>query len=222
MNFLRQQRIPVTVVAILVATVLSGVLHGHLSRRWGTHTDVVAFGERLDDVPARIGPWQMDSSGDLDAEVQEILRCDGSLKRSYINVETGASVTVALLLGPAGPIAVHTPEICYSSRDYEIVGSKEVATLNAASDVPNKFWVSKFRGRSLAEENLRVYYGWSTGEGWIAAESARFEFSGEPWLYKIQVAGAVPDSQPPESDPCRDFLEVFVPEIQNVLASTRE
>ncbi|MEX2187366.1 MAG: exosortase-associated EpsI family protein [Pirellulales bacterium] len=221
MKFLQDQRIPLTIVAILVATVLAGALHGRYSQRWGAPADIVAIAERLGDVPTQIGPWRMESSAELEDEVQEILRCQGSLKRQYINLQTGASVTVALLLGPAGPIAVHTPEICFSSRDYDIVGEKSVEKLTTSADVPSEFWASNFRGKSLAAERIRVYYGWSTGDGWIASDSARFEFSGQPWLYKIQVAGPVSDADPSDSDSCRQFLEVFVPAIQSMLASTK-
>jgi hypothetical protein len=221
MTFLQQQRIPLTVVAILVATVLAGVLHGRYSQRWGAPADVAGFAARLDDVPTQIGPWRMESAEDLEDEVQEILRCQGSLKRRYVNLQTGASVTVALLLGPAGPIAVHTPEICFKAHDFDIVGQKSAEKLTTSADVPSEFWASTFRGKSLAEEKLRVYYGWSTGDGWIASDSARFEFSGEPWLYKIQVAGAVASDEPSDADPCRQFLEDFVPAIQSMLASTK-
>lgn len=221
MSLLTQRRIPLTVVGILLATVLAGVLHGRLSRRWGAPADIAATAAKLDQVPERIGPWQLESSDDLEDEVQKILRCEGSLKRRYVNVDTGESVVVALLLGPSGPIAVHTPEICYSSRDYVIDSEKQVLTLKTPDDRGDEFWAITFRGRTAAEEHLRVYYGWSTGDAWSAPESSRFEFSGEPWLYKIQVAGSIPGADASAADPCRDFLEAFVPAIRNTLVSTK-
>lgn len=204
----------------MAVTLFAGAMHGHLSQRWGAPADVAQYAQQLGEVPARIGNWQLESADELEGEVQDILRCAGSLKRRYVNVETGDAVTVALLLGPAGPIAVHTPEICYSSRDYNIVGDKSAVKLSTG-DVPAELWASTFRSKTFASDYLRVYYGWSTGDGWIASDAARFEFSGQPWLYKIQVAGAASSKEPSESDACRQFLEVFVPAIQEKLASTK-
>lgn len=220
MSFLAQRRIPLTVVGILLATLLAGIVHGRLSRRWGAPADVAAIAAKLDAVPERIGPWQMESAGELEDEVRNILRCEGSMKRRYVNVDTGASVVVAVLLGPSGPIAVHTPEICYSSREYVIDSEKQVVPLKTPDDQGDQFWAITFRGRTAAEEHLRVYYGWSTGEAWSAPESSRFAFSGQPWLYKIQVAGSIPGVGASAADPCRDFLEAFVPAIRSTLVST--
>jgi hypothetical protein len=221
MSFLNKRRTSLTLVAILVATVLVGVLQGRLSRRWGTPADVASFGEKLDSIPTRIGSWQLESSDELEEEVQKILNCEGSLKRRYVNVDTGAAVNVALLLGPSGPIAVHTPEICYSSRDFTIDGEKKVVPLKASGEKPDEFWAIKFRGKNVAADHLQVYYGWSTGEEWSAPESSRFAFSGQPWLYKIQVAASTTGAGESDTDPCRDFLEAFVPAIRSTLVSTK-
>ena len=112
--------------------------------------------------------------------------------RQYENRKTGEIVTVAVLLGPAGPISVHTPDVCYSSQDYTVLGAPEQTRFGGGEGSQDELWSTSLRSTSLTAGNLRVYYGWSTGGPWSAPGDARFAFAGQPYLYKIQVAGPLP------------------------------
>jgi hypothetical protein len=218
MSFLEKRRLPITIAAVLLATIAGGVLHGRLSQRWGAPPDLVALAAKFDKLPADIGPWRLESSGDLEPEVQKVLQCAGHVKRTYIHANTGEVVTVAVMLGPHGPIAVHTPEICYSSRDFAIAKPRERIELPATGSAKNELWSMNFNSREVTGGQLSVWYAWTTGNGWVASESPRFEFSGEPWLYKIQVASQVNSSPSVAAkDPCREFLEAFLPVLQACL-----
>ena len=81
----------------------------------------------------------MTSARDLDAESRSQLECVGEMVRVYTNAKTGDSVTLQLILGPAGPTAVHTPEICMAQRDFTPLGDRRAVavgqtTIGSGSD----------------------------------------------------------------------------------------
>ena len=77
------------------------------------------------------------------------------------------------------------------------------------------------RSNSVEGDLRRVCYGWSAGEGWHAPDHPRIELAGYPYLYKLDVtAEAAATAQAGEGiDPCREFLDVFLPALQPYLAS---
>jgi hypothetical protein len=122
------------------------------------------------------------------------------------------------MLGPPGPISVHTPEVCFSSRNFRINEARELVELATTPDRTDAFWSLTFDARDAGQERLRVYYAWTTGRPWQASGSPRFQFSGQPCLYKIQLSCPAPVSGGSEtSDSCRRFLEAFVPVLDHVL-----
>ena len=117
-------RSPLALALVIGLLLISTLVHGWLSGRWYVAKDLYQAGEKLEELPKQIGAWQQIESNGLDDSVAEMLQCYGSIVREYRHGDTGEQVTVALLLGPRGPIAVHTPDICYSS-----VGTKQVLSL---------------------------------------------------------------------------------------------
>ncbi|MBN2021546.1 MAG: exosortase-associated EpsI family protein [Pirellulales bacterium] len=214
------KRIPLIVLGAAVAaalTLASGLVQGTLSQRWGPPADVARISARLAELPREFGPWKVASQGEMDPNTLEILQCSGHVVREYVDQETGESVNMALILGPSGPVSVHTPEICYSSRDFSLSGERAVARVGEDGDA---FWGLTFRANNpvASAQWLRVAYGWSLGGPWSAAESPRVSFAGKPYLYKIQVASQLPVGADVEkSDPCRRFLEDFVPVARDYL-----
>ena len=143
---------------------------------------------------------------------REVLQCSGYVSRSYAHRLTGDLVNMVLLVGPAGPTAVHTPDVCYSSQDYTQTGPREVVQVKAASSgQTGSFWMLKLRPNSLEAKPLTSYYAWSDGQRWEATENPRLTFGGKPMLYKLQLAASTPptsDSSKP--DPGRLFLQSFL------------
>src|SRR5579863_4164034 len=109
--------------SVIALTILSGVVSGVLSNRWGAPARAQLSAAKLADLPDEFGDWQLQSELPIDKDVLEILQCVGNVHKIYRNRETGQLVNVVLLLGPPGPISAHTPEICYSTRDYEQLGA---------------------------------------------------------------------------------------------------
>lgn len=190
---------------------LSGVVYGHYSRRWGTPPDLAAAAKRLESFPTEIGDWRSQSDHELSNSVQQMLECAGYVSRTYVNLKTGNAVTMAVLVGPPGPIAVHTPEICYSSRDYSIDGQREAIRFADGDSPPDYFWNTQFQTRDVFADRLSVYYAWSDGDKWIASRSPRFEFAASPCLYKIQLAGTVSkQADPKQDDPPTQFIHALL------------
>jgi hypothetical protein len=139
--------------------------------------------------------------------VIEVLSCAGYVNRQYVNRRTGETIWIAITVGPPGPIAVHTPEICYSSRAYSIQDPRETAILSDSNGDTHSFWRLSFRSNNTSADTLRVYYAWSAEGLWQASESPRFEFAGQPMLFKLQMSSLVaPEVTGASTDPCKNFL----------------
>src|SRR4051812_10109180 len=91
--------------ALLVGTVSGGWYHGRVSNRWGVHDGLEQAAEQLrQPLAIQLGNWRSLTERPLAAEVVQMLQCPAHICRTYTNDQTGASITVAVILGPPGPI----------------------------------------------------------------------------------------------------------------------
>src|SRR5262245_34586298 len=102
-------RFALTVAILLAASY--GVAEALWSERWFPTKALSQAPEQFAPLPLTIGPWVGEDS-ELDERQARQGEIKASLVRRYVNTETGASVTVLLVAGRAGPICVHTPEVC--------------------------------------------------------------------------------------------------------------
>lgn len=172
--------------------VIGGALYGNYSQRWGPPADLLAMGQAVDTMPDKIGDWNKIDETRMEKSVLEMLECAGYVNRQYQHRSTGQIVNVAVLVGPPGPIAVHTPEICFSSRAYEQRSIRERLEMKAQLAGVHSFWRLDFDTKNMLANRLRVYYAWSIGPRWIAADAPRYEFAAGPALYKLQLATEIP------------------------------
>jgi hypothetical protein len=195
-----------------------------MTGRWGPSEEALAAGRRLKEFPGQFGPsgrWQRQSEGELDPTAKGQLQPAAAVLGRYTNRETGQSVQVTILVGRAAPMSVHTPEVCLSSQAYDVVEQRREAGFPDDEGNEHRLWYVTFRARNLQNDVVRVYYGWTTGGSWVAAENPRLEFMGRPYLYKIQLSGQVtPSADPSLGDPCRQFLEDLLPALKPYLIST--
>jgi hypothetical protein len=217
--------LPTFGIAVAVGlTLASGLIYGWMNNRWGLPQDLLAIGERLQQVPESFGDWQMESSGGLSDVEVEILECAGSIVRTYVNRVTGDRVQMALLVGPAMPISLHTAEICWGSRGYTIRDQRQQVTVPVATGSEQQFWALTFRTNNVKGDLIRVYYGWSDGNGWSQETERRFSLTRRSHLYKVDVVSPLPPETKEEDlrtkDPCREFLKDFVPAVSRYLVST--
>jgi hypothetical protein len=211
---------------VLVLTTGSGTVAGRLTNRWGPPPDRAAAAERLARVPDTFGDWRLLVEAPLEEGVAEMLQCAGWRNRSYRNRQTGDTVHVSILLGPPGPISVHTPEVCFTSQGHHLAGPAVARSYLVSSETPAdrsngpdprpiaQFWKATFDPDLGESTTLIAYYGWCDGRSWRAPRHARLAFGGLPYLYKMQLATKVarrPGHQ--LADPCDDFLRQFVPAL---------
>jgi hypothetical protein len=193
-------------LAIVAITVSPAVYLGHQQAVRAAMLDQAA--RRLSLVPMQFGSWLLREEDTLSESVLNMLGCSNHLCRTYVNSNTGEAVALVFLVGPAGPLAVHTPEVCMTSREYENLKESEPLDI-AARGKSHRFFETMFRAKTLEGQKLNVYYGWSRdGSIWEAPESPRMELGPLPMLLKLQVACSAPDT---EIDPKRcagiTFLE---------------
>ena len=218
----RKRILPISgVIVVVVLTLLSGVIQGRMSNRWGPTRDALAAAKKLNDIPSQFGNWRLTSSDEITQSTLRMLECAGYVLRTYENQETGETVRMTVLLGPSGPMSVHTPEICYSSRDYTIHETRHQVPIEIDGS-SESFWALTFQANSLDADMLRVYYAWNPGDHWSAPDDPRFAFADRPFLYKIELASSLPPGADPEAaDPCHRFLKDFVPLAKPHLAKAR-
>lgn len=194
--------------AILALTLLSGVVHGYLDGRWAVQSDKIAVGSQLQDLPKSFGDWTLVEEGDLAEGALKQLRCYGSVNNVYRHEPTKTLVNAAIMYGPRGPIAVHTPEVCYSSEGTKQARQRTAETVKT-KDRDDQFWSVEFTRNDDPDSSFEVWYGWSSGDGWVAAEHPRFWLTED--LYKIQLSGPLTQSS---FSPCESFLAALLPHLE--------
>jgi hypothetical protein len=207
----------IVVIVLLGATLLAGAVQGRITNRWGVQPSAQHAIEQLrPELPEECGSWKLREKLTMSPEACRILEDPTYFSRAYVHQQTGDEVTVFVLLGNPGPVAVHTPEVCYSSKDYSVSAARQKATVKLDSGESHDLWDLPMKANNpLRDGALRVYYAWSTGTRWEAAEHPRFSYGGLPHLYKIQMAvHSRPGSQAKDFDPAQDFLANFLPQLQ--------
>ena len=208
-----RQFLPALGVLLVVAlTLLSGIIHGQMSRRWGLPEDLVAIGAKLQEIPESFGNWQLESSGELSDSEIKMLECAGYIVRTYVNQATGETVNMALIVGPSMPISLHRAEICWNSRGHTIRDQRQQVIVRDSDHLDQQFWALTFQTNDINKDLVRVYYGWSDGRRWSEHNERRLSLTHRPYLYKIEVVSRLrPGTTWQTSDPCRDFLQDFIP-----------
>ncbi|MCE2810418.1 MAG: exosortase-associated EpsI family protein [Planctomycetota bacterium] len=199
------------ILSALSIVLLGGVAHGVLSNRWGIAEDTKLLGKQLNEIPMEIGPWKCEEEGKLDDRVRDMLEATGYISRVYVHQATGESVNVFLVFGPKGPIAVHTPEICYSARAVTQTSERQ----SVACDYDEKegtIWKLGFETNTLDKRKMSVYYGWTDGGPWQAAKSPRFWRT--DFLYKVQTSCQATGKKEDSTD---EFFKFFMPEARKVM-----
>lgn len=176
--------------------------------------------------PTSFGAWRSIDSEPLSDRAVEMLQCREHTSRLYINDETGEKVSLFLIVGFAGPMLAHTPEICYSSADFEVVDSSAPEVVRDIDGAVDTFDRVKFQSKSVGGGRQIVYYAWRTLAGaWQVPRHPRLSLGGEPMLYKLQLAAAVQEparrggAAVERPDACRHFLDDLLPVLDPILAS---
>jgi hypothetical protein len=204
-----------------IALLAAGLVHGYWTDRWVVNEETRTAAERLDAIPLQIGDW---TGEEIEVKPgQGAPGVAGCIQRRYINRKLGATVVLALVNGRPGPVATHTPEVCYGASGYQ-VGARKPVRLETPQ-IPAQFWTSDATRTSVTEETrIRLYWAWNGGEGWVASADARNEFPRYlyPILHKLYVIRDLNDTSAAavgREEPCELFLQVLLPELAKVLYS---
>ncbi len=196
---------------VLVAVIAAGIVHGVWTDRWGTAEEPTALAARFDQLPLVLGEWQ---GQDLDYDQKELGPVAGSLYRRYVNQRSRAVVTIFMVCGRPGPVAIHTPDVCYRASGYEML-SLEKYPLPAAT-ASGEFCTSELRKtRSSEQQHLRIFWSWYAGGTWSAPHNPRLAFARYGVLCKLYLLHEIGASREPlEQDPCVELMWQLLPELQ--------
>jgi hypothetical protein len=204
--------------AILLSVLGSGAMAGLWNGRWGTSQSVQQAVSRLD--RARLWPtgpdWDVQEKS-LSAREAGIAELDGHISRQYFHRRKGTMISVLLACGRAGPISVHTPEVCYLGAGYTRVGAAK--SYEGTADLPFQFQVCDFRKTNVATPTLlRVFLSWGFKGEWSAPANPRLSFAGRPYLYKLYVVrGMSKANEPIDQDPATELIKDLMPQLLEAL-----
>lgn len=204
--------------AILLAA--SGVSHRFWRGVWNVSNEPAASAARLADVPTIVGDWV---GADTEVDTRQLSRAEaaGYLSRRYLQRRTGAEVSVFIICGRPGPVAVHTPDICYGGLGFQVVGSTSRYPFSGDAETPPaEFIRANFEKPDVVgTAHLRIYWAWKSGRGWRAPSNPRMTFGGAAALYKLYlIYRPAPGAELIDRDPCQDFMSDFLPELEKALS----
>lgn len=207
-----------TIIGTILAfglTLIPGYYHGQRNFRWGEDPQLVTWGERLADLPTQIGDWQMTNEMNLSQVEIDQLQPIGYVARSYTNGQYTANVFV--LLGPTGPTAAHTPDICFNASQYRTLGERRRARISDSPIETGEAWVTRFESRGLDKHTMKTWYAWTVDGNWQAVDKPRYHFGDSHFLFKIQIAVFYPDRDVMELDAVG---EKFVKNVRDSLTTS--
>lgn len=202
---------------------LGGVAHGLWSNRWGDSQALDTAAKRLQAVPAVIGDWS-GRDMEMDPKALAIGEIVGHVYRRYEDRRTGQAVLMLLVCGKAGPIAVHTPDVCYGGIGFTLAAPPTRQSIPTAPEsAPAAFWSAKMSKQSAHDRvALCVWWTWNASGRWEAPDNPRLQFGRFSALYKLYVVRELsPTEDASAPDPAVSFLQQLVPELQRTLEPDR-
>jgi hypothetical protein len=199
-------------LVVLLLTAIMTSICWYYERGWKSQSELTVIADRLKTLPERFGEWSRVDQEPLAPSAEKLLQCHGYINHTYANSSTGAIVKCAVLFGPRGPIAVHTPEVCYGGQGLTAIGKRSIQSVQNG-ERKDQFWRVEFSVKNSPDVPMEVWYAWTDNGPWIASENPRFWLTDS--LYKIQIATSSSNA----STECADFLESFLPALRERIHS---
>lgn len=212
---MRRILLPTLAFLLIVGT---GVVHGMRTGRWQANPAIADAATRLSAFPERIGDWQGE---DVPLAGREPPGVAAHLCRRFTHSRTGEAITVFLVCGRPGPVAIHTPDVCYGASGYTI-GTPVKYTAPASDALGGaEFWtVDMARTTSADRSRMRVFWAWNCGHGgWQAADQPRRHFASEPVLFKVYLLRELTGAGDPslDRDPTVELMQALLPTTNALL-----
>jgi len=152
-------RVVLHILAFLLLT-FSGTVQGLWTCRWGPAANLEAAAACCDRMPMSLGDWEGHATP-IDTRQLDVAEAVGHISRQYVHRHTGQPVSVLLVWGRPGPIAVHTPDVCYQGIGYQLLGKPENSRILSDSDnSADEFWTARFSKQQAAPDALRIFWSW--------------------------------------------------------------
>lgn len=194
----------------------SGVVHGMRTGRWQSSAALAEAVHRLEGIPERLGEWQGEEQPVAGGKPSGVA---AYFCRRYTHTRTGDAVTVFLVCGRPGPVAIHTPDVCYGRSGYSI--GPQVRYAPPAMIAENaEFWTADMERTTSADRTrLRVFWAWNAAGGWHAAAAPRMEFASSPVLFKMYLLRELTDAGDPalDRDPAVQLMQSLLPSVNATL-----
>jgi uncharacterized protein DUF3485 len=193
----------------------SGLVHGLWTDRWSKPEALERALARVPELPLRLGPWE---GKEVAAEEPEAFRRGGAQAysiREYVHQEKKESISVILMCGRAGRMAVHTPEVCYGGAGYELAQAAAPMALKSGAR-ESVFWSARFNKSASAGADLRLCWAWTATGDWQAPGSPRWRFRGLPFLYKLYVIQEI-RTEAADDEALADFFAHALPALRTTL-----
>jgi hypothetical protein len=207
-----------TAVFVLIVLV-SGILHGVQTFRWTDKPSLDSYVARLRDIPTQFDDWS-NEIGNLSPEQlirrgteviadpvtgRSEMRYLDNLKahgiedyilRDYRNRRSTETYTVLVVCGRPGPIASHTPDVCYRGSGYSQVGEQtrgDITIDDENSQERGKRYplnLLQFRPpiTRLDARELQIRWAWmAPGELLKTPSNPRYDFAMKPALFKVYI-----------------------------------
>jgi len=139
--------------------------------------------ERVDLLPRNIGEWV---GVDRQVTDEQMMRRGGAVKyvsRTYKLTGSNEAAVVLLLCGKAGPLSVHTPDICTTGANFSADPNQRTWDGIADSELTWQSFTSQVDG----QPNLEIAVAWTADGRWRSPTSPRMTFGREPFLFKLYV-----------------------------------
>lgn len=181
-------------------------------------------GPRIDlaALPMVMGAWKGRAT-ELDPQIARATGADQVVTRRYVNQDTGVSLELIMLYGPAVEMYIHSPEVCYPAAGYTLQGGPESRSLKAGEEtVPFRALVYH-KGEGAQTDLQEVYFSWWYHGKWTPDVGNQKHFERIPSMYKVQLARRVIEQERRDvGNPCEAFLLELLPEMGRRIAATQQ
>jgi EpsI family protein len=165
-------------------------------------------------VPLELGPWKGQDT-EIDPHIARATGADQVVTRRYVNQDTGSTLELILLYGPAANVYIHAPELCYPTAGFAQVGGPDMRPIPVGTaQAPFRSLVYA-KGEGSQADLQEVYYSWRYQGRWTPDVGKQKHFERIPSMYKVHVARRVTAAEKRDvGNPCEAFLRALLPDLE--------